>query len=301
MLLSDNAYFWIASECNDLFCKRQNNYGQPKTIGTDVLNKPFTATLEHVLTEVNSKSNLLLFLDFDGTLVEIAPQPSMVEVSPLVLTLLTKISSRIPTYLISGRTLDELQSYIYTDHIGYSAEHGAIHAKGKKILYQEHVSEPVETMAKLITSSLGECADDILELKTSGLALHYRRHESMKTSLLSLANRVIEPYYQRFSLLKGKKVYEIRSRSVNKGRAIAWWMSQCKSPDSVIPVFIGDDKTDEDGFSVVNRIQGVSVHVGNNAETKAKFRLKNVDSVHSMLGSILKNNEKKSLSTILEA
>ena len=235
------------------------------------------------LSELHETYEYLVFLDFDGTLVEIADKPSLVKIPPLLIKILLNISNSFPTHIISGRTLCELESFLPLPRLNFSAEHGAVHKYGNEIKRQTDIGREVDTMIRRTSEMLGNLAKDILEVKECGIALHYRKQAHMRDGLLQLARHVIEPVKDEFSIIEGKQVYEIRHNSINKGFAIEWWLKKYDTHRSHVPIFIGDDATDEDGFDVVNHSSGISIHVGNNPNTKAKYTVKNVDSVLDIL------------------
>lgn len=91
-------------------------------------------------------------------------------------------------------------------------------------------------------------------------ALHYRRAPQQQSAVLELAQRIVQRY-PLLALQLGKCVVEIKPRGVNKGEAITAFMQEAPFAGRE-PVFVGDDLTDEAGFSVVNQLQGMSVKVG---------------------------------------
>src|SRR5690606_39949810 len=92
-------------------------------------------------------------------------------------------------------------------------------------------------------------------------------------------------YGDRFRVYDGKKVLEIKPAGGNKGTAIEAFLAEPVFAGRV-PVFVGDDATDEDGFAVVNRLGGVSVQVGERAPTLAAWRTPDVPSLHAWLRAL---------------
>ncbi len=126
--------------------------------------------------------------------------------------------------------------------------------------------------------ALGRFADThrglLLEDKGLSLALHYRLVPPLKSEVEAMMNVWTRKLGKRFVLLEGNMVYEIRPGGIDKGKAIAAFLEEGPFAGRV-PVFIGDDTTDEDGFVTVNVVGGHSVKVGD-GETAARWRLGDV-------------------------
>ncbi|MBX4354691.1 trehalose-phosphatase, partial [Mycobacterium tuberculosis] len=116
--------------------------------------------------------------------------------------------------------------------------------------------------------------------KEMAFALHYRQAPQQQSAVLELAQRIVQRY-PLLALQLGKCVVEIKPRGVNKGEAITAFMQEAPFAGRE-PVFVGDDLTDEAGFSVVNQLQGMSVKVGA-GETQAHWRLADAAAVRTWL------------------
>lgn len=127
-----------------------------------------------------------------------------------------------------------------------------------------------------------------LESKGMAFALHYRQAPEHQHAVLALAQAVVQRH-PILALQPGKCVVEIKPRGVNKGEAIAAFMQEAPFSGRR-PVFVGDDLTDEAGFSVVNQLSGVSVKVGG-GETQAHWRLPDVAAVHLWISNIANHGQ----------
>ena len=114
-------------------------------------------------------------------------------------------------------------------------------------------------------------------------ALHYRRAVQYEDEVMQLAYSLVERF-PTLALQPGKCVVEIKPQGVDKGAAIQTFMGEAPFAGR-IPVFIGDDLTDEKGFLAVNALQGISVKVGEGS-SQARYRLKGVNEVHAWLEQI---------------
>ncbi len=137
-----------------------------------------------------------------------------------------------------------------------------------------------DEIATELTSALQGLPGCELESKEMAFALHYRQAPQQQSAVLELAQRIVQRY-PLLALQLGKCVVEIKPRGVNKGEAISAFMQEAPFAGRE-PVFVGDDLTDEAGFSVVNQLQGMSVKVGA-GETQAHWRLADAAAVRTWL------------------
>jgi trehalose 6-phosphate phosphatase len=228
-----------------------------------------------------------LFLDFDGTLVEIAPAPGLVQVPAELPRLLGELTDRLggAVAVVSGRPLDELASMLVPFAGAIVGQHGLERRRGDGSM----IRCPTPPKLAEARSALGEfavrCDGVVLEDKGGSLALHYRQAPAARASCRTLVRRLVLESDGAFDALDGKMVVELRPRSGGKGRAIANLLADAPFHGR-LPVFIGDDITDEDGFAAVNRLGGVSVHVGGGA-TIARHHLATVGDVWAWLARAL--------------
>ena len=124
----------------------------------------------------------------------------------------------------------------------------------------------------------------ILEDKGHALAIHYRLEPELGDQIKNRVEELVQPFLSELHVMHGKMVIEIKSRLADKGSAIRDFMSEAPFKGRV-PVFIGDDTTDEDGFAWVNENNGYSVRVVDSAETAARYAIPGVDDVIDWLES----------------
>jgi trehalose 6-phosphate phosphatase len=202
-----------------------------------------------------------LFLDFDGTLVEIAPEPGAVVVpSGLVPTL-----SSLQQYLggamavVSGRPISEIDQFLGPLRLPVAGVHGAERrsAAGGVDRVPSHSLEAVRQAAQLLVAQQPRL---LLEDKGSSIALHYRQAPHLEAQCLDLMQKAVDRS-PGLSLLRGKMVVEAKPGSASKGSAIEAFLREAPFAGRT-PVFVGDDVTDEVGFSTVQRLGGLGVKVG---------------------------------------
>lgn len=202
-----------------------------------------------------------LFLDFDGTMVEIAPQPHAVEVPQPLILLLQDLHRHLhgAVAVISGRPIAQLDAFLQPLKMAAAGVHGAERrgADGRMHLLNTHPLDHVEEAAcELAAQHPGL----IVENKRGSLALHYR----MAPELEALCVKTMEDAVAEspgLTLLRGKMVIEAKPGGASKGRAIEDFLEEAPFAGRK-PVFIGDDVTDEAGFSTVQRLGGVGIKVG---------------------------------------
>jgi trehalose 6-phosphate phosphatase len=224
-----------------------------------------------------------LFLDFDGTLVEIAPAPGLVEVPAELPHLLGELADRLGGALavVSGRPLDQLADMLAPFAGGIAGDHGLERRCGDGNVIRCTAHPELDRFRPLISDFATRHDGVLLEDKGGSLALHYRQAPSLASLCHALVGRAVDASNSALLAVAGKMVIELMPRSAGKGRAIADFLAEAPFRGR-LPVFVGDDTTDEDGFAVVNRLGGVSIHVGGGA-TIARHNLATVGEVLAWL------------------
>ena len=211
-----------------------------------------------------------LFIDIDGTLLEIAPRPELVRVPPGLADLLGRLTQTHEGALavVSGRSLADLDRLLQPWQGAAAGVHGAERrsADGSRIESRETVADrAAATALDRLRPSLAGLAETWpgawLEDKGRTLALHYRVIPDKEQEIREAVARLAQPENDALRLIAGKLVVELQPRHHGKGGAIAAFLAEPPFHGRR-PVFIGDDATDEDGFTEVNRRGGVSIRVG---------------------------------------
>lgn len=216
-----------------------------------------------------------LFLDLDGTLLELADSPHDVRVSDEAARVLelagANLSGRVA--LISGRSADDVAALFPKLMLNIGGSHG---------LEQRWADGRRNTPARgdAIGHALGrlrafEAMHDglLVEDKPFGTALHFRRVPQLEAESRALAASIAEQ--TGLILQTGKMVVELKTSTQNKGDALATFMADAPMRDGV-PVFLGDDDTDEPAFEMARKLGGAGILVGPVRETHANWRLPGV-------------------------
>ncbi|CCJ73895.1 Trehalose-6-phosphate phosphatase [Cronobacter condimenti 1330] len=240
-----------------------------------------------------TRENLAFFFDLDGTLADIKPHPDQVFIPSDVRRLLQKLADMNDgaLALISGRSMTELDQLAAPHHFPLAGVHGA---ERRDIHDQHHVvTLPPTLIARLqqeLEAALATMPGTELEAKGMAFALHYRGAPEYEAQILALAERLASQHEQ-LGLQPGKCVVELKPLGINKGAAIEAFMKEAPFAGRV-PVFVGDDLTDEAGFYIVNQLNGISVKVGQ-GDTQAKWHLADVPAVHAWLNAVAQHQEQE--------
>lgn len=233
-----------------------------------------------------------LFLDVDGTLLKIAPSPDQVVVPEALIDLLAVLSAQRggALALVSGRridTLDRLFAPLTLDTIGL---HG-LEMRHVGMLSPAPMPEPALGRLKPVLADLATRFPGVwIEDKGPSIATHFRQAPGAEAAVRDIIGSFVAAQSGTLTLQPGKAVLEVRPRSADKGQGITTLAARPPFAGK-IPVFIGDDLTDESGFLAVNRLGGISVRVGEPAETAARYRLDDVARVHLWLSSSAQRTE----------
>lgn len=222
-----------------------------------------------------------LFLDFDGTLAELAPRPDAVVVAPDLVALLGHLHQRLggALALVTGRAQPDLDPLLAPLRLPAAFEHGGIRrtSEGTLVVAAQPDLEPVVAAVQPL---LQRHPALVMERKHTALALHYRQAPEL-AGLCEATVRDALRHAPGLQMLCGKAVIEVKLARTDKGEAIAAFMAEPPFGGRQ-PVFVGDDTTDEAGFEAVQRLGGAGIKVGT-GDSRARFRLADTTAVHEWL------------------
>jgi len=247
--------------------------------------------LDDVIGRVRGATCVVLFLDYDGTLVPFAPIPDLASPDTDLLALLRALASRDGTdvHIVSGRSRHTLEEWLGDLPLGLHAEHGAwSRPRGAPRWRLIDVAAPRWRAAvlALLREATARAPGSLIEEKTLGLAWHYRmadaddgpaRAQELAGRIATLA--VDDP----LEILYGDKVIEVRPPFVNKGCVVGPILAT-KPPD-VLALALGDDRTDQDLFGALPAT-GIAVHVGDRPSA-ATVRVHDVPAARALLRALL--------------
>jgi trehalose 6-phosphate phosphatase len=236
-------------------------------------------------------ADIALFLDVDGTLLEIEREPGAVHVPEHLCRILEQLqaATRGALALVSGRSLDQLDRLFSPLRFSAAGLHGLERRNlGLRTVRAAPDPEVLEKARQRLTAFAEVNQGILLEDKGLTLALHYRKAPHLADAAIALAGQTVAESAGALVLLHGKMVCELKPPGMDKGRAIAAFLEE---PPFVgrRPVFAGDDLTDEAGFAAINERGGVSVRIGESRPTAALFGYRDVAAVQIWLLQLLDN------------
>ena len=219
------------------------------------------------LKEIMDGQRVSLFLDYDGTLTPIVARPERAHLSYQMREILKTLSRAYPTAIVSGRSLADLRRRGGIPELTYAGNHGAeiwsadytmVFDAGRA--YKAELGRLAGELETLVRAHRGV----IMEHKGQAITMHYRLLDARSArAFAEQYAKVVEKSAARGAvrLPSRNKAFEIRPNADwNKGSAVNWLL-QRKPFRSTLPIYIGDDETDKDGYRAIAG-RGVSVHVG---------------------------------------
>ncbi|KAJ8471211.1 hypothetical protein OPV22_025554 [Ensete ventricosum] len=244
------------------------------------------------LMAASKGKQIVMFLDYDGTLSPIVDDPDRAYMSDEMREAVRDAASLFPTAIVSGRCREKVSSFVKLSELYYAGSHGMdikgpndgpkhTKAKAKAVLFQpaSEFLPMVDEVYKSLVESTKSIPGSRVENNKFCISVHFRCVDEKKWSLLAERVRTVLKDYPKLRLTHGRKVLEIRPTiKWDKGKALEFLLQSLGFDDcnDVLPLYIGDDRTDEDAFKVLrDRGQGYGILVSKIAkETSASFSLR---------------------------
>lgn len=232
-----------------------------------------------------------LFLDVDGTLIEIAEAPDAVHVDEGVGSLLARLSESLDgaLALASGRSLDVLDRFFAPLALPAAGLHGLERRSAGGAVSRSDGSAALEPARRDLERFVGEHPGTLLEDKSATLALHYRRAATAEAPAREAMEQARAALGSGYRVQEGKMVLELKPHRPNKRTVVEDFMAEAPFRDRV-PVFIGDDITDEEGFEAAQSGGGAAIVVGlepdSSRESVAAYGLGGVRELHRWLEAL---------------
>ena len=230
---------------------------------------------------LNPPARISLFLDFDGTLVELAQRPDLVRVEPPLPALLARLERKLEgrIALLTGRGADLAAALLGQVNFPVAGSHGAELRADGAISAPARPAQLDQALAELQHFAATR-PGLVIENKPLGVGLHYRQRKQDEIASRTFAGELARRL--GLHLQPGKMVFELRAHGPDKGGALAMLMDRAPMKGTH-PLFLGDDLTDEAGFLAAARLGGAGVLVGPARPTAARYRLDSVRAVHDWL------------------
>jgi trehalose 6-phosphate phosphatase len=238
-----------------------------------------------LLPAISKVDRYAIFLDFDGTLVEIEDSPEAVRLPAPTRRLLKALQEKSggAVALVSGREIAVLDRMLHPLVLPLAGVHGLQRRDAQGVVHTS-TSSDLTGVTIILEKAIGRESGVIIEQKSGAVAVHYRLRPDLERRCRESVEKIVQ-LHPDLQLLRGKMVFELTQKGADKGSAIEAFLSEPPFSGR-IPIFAGDDVTDEAGFSLVDRHGGISIKVGAQP-TVARFRAHGVSEVENWLGSIV--------------
>lgn len=247
--------------------------------------RPAQLDLRRENPAVSGMGDIALFLDLDGTLAPFAATPGEVGPDPARNRLLERLCDSVAgrVAIVSGRTIEDVDRILERSVAPVAGVHGLERrtAAGEIVQAKPH---PQLNLVRTSFHALAAAARGLLvEDKGLSIALHYRQSPGCAEAVGELARRLEQ--VTGLVLQEGEMVAELRTPGPTKGDAVAAFLAEPPFAGA-LPIYIGDDLTDEDAFAAAAAAGGYGILAGPERATQARWRLGGVDEVLAWLGSL---------------
>jgi trehalose-phosphatase len=249
------------------------------------------SALEYVQEIAGGNRQLAVFLDYDGTLTPIVSHPEKALLSGSMQQTLQALAKHTSVAILSGRDLEDVRQCVNIDAIVYAGSHG-FDIAGPHGLRKEVATEflpRLDIVEKELGKELAEIPGARMERKRFSIAAHYRRVNESDFPKLERAVSEVAARHRELRRMEGKKVYELLPNiDWDKGKAVLW-LSETLALErpKVRPIYIGDDRTDEDAFRALGQ-NGAGILVSEQPRlTAASYSLRDPTEVERFLRELV--------------
>lgn len=245
----------------------------------------------HDLDQIFKKhQKIAIYLDYDGTLTSIVSRPDLAVLSEVRRSALQALSEKYPVAVISGRDRQDVEKLVGLKEMYYAGSHGFdISGPHMKMEQGEEFLPDLDNAENELKLSMKGILGVLIERKKYAIAIHYRQVDLQYVDGIEETVSEIKEKFPRLRMACGKKIFELQPNlDWNKGKALMHLLDVMQlNREEVLPIYIGDDLTDEDAFEVlIGRGVGISVQ-DTKQKTFASFTLKNPDEVYLLFERML--------------
>ncbi|KAL6657563.1 hypothetical protein ACP70R_005343 [Stipagrostis hirtigluma subsp. patula] len=257
------------------------------------------AWFEAALAAAKGKQ-IVMFLDYDGTLSPIVEDPDRAVMSEEMRDAVRGVAAHFPTAIVSGRCRDKVFNFVKLTELYYAGSHGmdikGPTAQAEAVRYQagSEFVPVIEEVYRTLTAKMESIPGAKVEHNKFCLSVHFRCVQEEEWDAVDEEVRSVLKEYPNLKLTHGRKVLEIRpSIKWDKGKALEFLLKSLgyAGRDDVFPIYIGDDRTDEDAFKVLRNMgQGIGILVSKfPKETAASYSLREPVEVKEFLRKLVKS------------
>ena len=234
------------------------------------------------LFSLEAQGPVALFLDFDGTLVDLADTPDSIAVPERLAARLGVLAERLggALALVSGRAIVDLERHLGPLEVAHAGSHGI----DRRLAGGRALGDPPQPIPASFHDILRSLALELgfrLEAKPHGSALHYRDNPAAEGPTLEAARSLAAEH--GLAVKRGKFIIELVRPGADKGGAVRAFMQEPPFAGRRA-IFVGDDITDEDGMQAAGELGGFGILIGERTSTAARYRLADPAAVHAWLG-----------------
>lgn len=254
------------------------------------------ADLDDVRQQLRDRQ-LAVFLDYDGTLTPIVDRPQDAVITDAMREVVAELATRCTVCVVSGRDRPVVQQLMGLDNLVVAGSHGFdIWSPDGAIQRDEgaQFGDLLRAVRAELEAGVGDISGALVEPKAASVALHYRLVPvPEQPRVRQLLDSVLHRHRGKLKVTPGKMVYEVQpAYDWDKGKAVLYLIDALHLGENVVPMYVGDDVTDEHAFSALSG-RGISVivsHVDDPDEarrtTAANYRLRDVADVARFLDSL---------------
>ncbi|XP_061350095.1 probable trehalose-phosphate phosphatase I [Gastrolobium bilobum] len=266
-----------------------------------ILYHPSALSMFDQIINYSKGKQIVTFLDYDGTLSPIVADPDKAFMSKKMRGTLRDVARHFPTAIVSGRCIDKVYNFVKLEELYYAGSHGMdikgpTNSRGTKkgndqaVLFQpaSQFLPMINEVYKILVEKTKSVPGAKVENNKFCLSVHFRCVDEKSWAPLAEKVRLVLKDYPKLRLTQGRKVLEIRPTiKWDKGKALEFLLESLGYANSanVFPIYIGDDRTDEDAFKVLrSRGQGIGILVSKiPKETDASYTLQDPSEVGQFL------------------
>jgi alpha,alpha-trehalase len=260
---------------------------------TDIRELPTALDHADQIRETVAVGRPAIFLDYDGTLTPIVERPEDALLPPETRGVIERLAATHPVAVVSGRDLADVRRMVGVEGIAYAGSHGfdIVRPDGSPYQRGREFLPELDAAEHELAARLAPVAGARIERKTFAVAIHFRQVAESLVPAVEVAVAEVSALHPNLRRTGGKKVFELRPNvDWDKGKALLWLLDVLGlDRPEVVPIYVGDDETDEDAFDAI-RMRGLGIVVrgeDDDRPSSARFALRDTDEARAFLELLL--------------